>query len=622
MTLNPIQKLIEEYGYDTAMRVMARAAGYTDVPPTISQFLNEPYYAKDIIGDGLYPEWRSQLLNIFPTQFYSPYTQVATTGSVGTGKSTLCLGGMAYDLTKTLFLRSPHAKYDLQPSTPLALAFINTTKTLAQSVLTNQFKEWMRESPFFKDQMRKVEKIRGVPLSLLPHNIHIVTGSRAGHGLGRAVFSAMLSELNFQGKAVKDQAQQNYDTIKRRIESRFGRGGLALQPPGRMWLDSSKSDEHGFLEQLIADSRLDERSLVIEKAIWEVLAPAGKVKLCGKTFKVFIGSNSRDPFIPEGPHGTLGIPESFLIDVPIEYQPLFEQDLFGALRDLAGKSVWSAHKFFSRTERVKESLVLDNAYRPGYDKEHIVLDFDDDSRLIDYIDVSKLVDHTPYFLHYDLGLKRDATGIALTRRTGVSVVERQDRETLLISMQEDGLYRTEFATAIVATPGKEVPIFKLKNFMNDLSNGGIKIGGVSTDNFQSSSLRQEAEKLTLSTEYISTDKNRDTYDLYKNTVNERRWLGPIHKVLEREMLNLVDLTEKVDHPENTSSAKVRHSKDITDAIAGSLYHCHHYYKGERAVAAMQNFLRNKKTDQAAKPVSSFRKSLYNDAMANKKKIVK
>ncbi len=565
--IKALNEIRQKYGDKALLEKLAHEAGYAAIPPTIDQFLDDEYYAGKFLGKNLYPAWREELRKIFSDPFNCNYLQICATGSIGIGKSSFCLAGMLYDLCRLLHLKDPHKTFKLISSTQIAIAFMNTTLRAADSVLFAQFRDWIKQSPFFQEQMAKVKQKKNSDSIYLPHNIRLISGSRGSHALGRAVISGILSELNFQGEHQKLQAKNQYDTIRRRMESRFSREE-GLINPGRLWLDSSKSDETGFLENHIKEAQCDPHSLIVSKAIWEVMGPAGKVKYSGKQFAVFIGDQNRDPLILDGDRSLYDIPADLIIEVPIEYLKSFEQDIYGSLRDLAGISTWSSYKFFAQSQKIRDALTLINPAS----KAIIELDFNDQNdKLINYIDLSKLVQATDYFIHFDLGLKHDRTGIALTRCIGQKQVSRIN-EQLESKIANDNDYRTDLILAIAAKPGEEVPLSRLKNFVIDLGRTGIRIAFATADGFQSANLLQDLKQLGIQTEVISVDRTRDAYDLLKNAILEDRWHGPYHEILEQEFLGLLDLGAKgIDHPEGTG--KNRSSKDLSDAVAGSVWQC-------------------------------------------------
>lgn len=597
-----LEKLVSHYGERQALKVMAKFAGYVDVPPTIDEFIEDSYFCGDFLGGGmLYPTWNEYLKQIFPNEFNSSYIEVAVTGSIGCGKTIFCCAGALYDLCKLLYLDKPQEKFGLLPTKPISLGCINTTLSQSQAVIYNTLIEWINTSPFFKAQQKLVHQPdRRKKKDLLPNKIGIIMSSRGNQVLGQDLFGAILSELNFQGAAVKDQAVQNFTQVSHRITSRFNRGENAFLP-GRLWLDSSKSDETGWLENHIKDIASDpEHNLIICEAIWKVKERAGVWKGCGEYFKVFIGDQNRDPFILDGPGASLNIPNELLVDVPVEYRYDFERNLIGSLQNMAGVSTWGSNRFMSQEALVKKAMRTDGVPTPNAcRKEVVTLDFEDeDDQLINYIDLDLIPKEGTYFIHFDIGVKRDRTGIALTRSLGEVVVDRHVSPLLSNVMTRDLIFQTPMVAAVVARPGQEVPLSKLRNFVMHLIERGINVVGVSCDQYQSTEMLQQARKAGLMAELVSVDRTRAPYDYLKDCILERRWTGPYHEILERELLNLRDEGKKIDHPVSDGSVTIDSpSKDIADAVAGSVFFCKEKSISGKANQAFEQYFDHLKANQ-------------------------
>jgi hypothetical protein len=554
-----VKQLVEAYGYDHTMSALANMSGYISTPPTIEQFIFDDDYLGQMLGwdegegrNKIYTKWRSALNEIFPNPFHSPYMEIILSGAIGTGKSTVAIAGAMYDICKLTHLRNPQAKFQLLESTIIAYAVINATLTLAKDVLFDQLIEWIEASPYFRSLVNKSSG-----RTRFPKGIDIVAGSRFDQVMGRAIVGAILDEMNFQTR-VANQAYDNYNSVRQRITSRFlGKGGSW---PAHLWLVSSKSDETGWLQSHI-DAMADVPFVrTFEYPIWDILVD--KEIYSGKTFKVFIGDKTRDPFIIERPDQVVGIDDALLIDVPIEYEHDFTKDIFRALQDLAGSGTWSSRNFISSKELMQECQIRENPVTQNV----ITLDFHDKSqKLVDYIIYHQLdMDSRARFIHIDIGLKHDKTGIASTRFDGYVTLTRFDPTTGKMVKVREPIYYTDWVMAIEAKPGHEVALYKIQNLITDLRSRGYPIAKVSVDGYQSANLRQNLMLLGFEAEEISVDKKKDPYYNFKNSILESRYNGVKHPIFNDELIGLLDNPKKIDHPH-------KGSKDITDAVAGSVW---------------------------------------------------
>lgn len=605
--------LYDRIGPKEADQALARVAGYTECPPSFTEFITDEYFAGSnmCVGNTLYPIWRDVLNKVYPYPLLSTVSEVAISGAIGTGKSSCALVGLLYDACRFMYLKNPHQMFQLMPSTPLVIAFINATISLSQSVLVDQFVTMMMNSDFFKEKMQEAKRKEGRK-AFLPHKVMIMGGSRGSHAYGRGVWQAILSELNFQGAAVKDQAVQNYVHTSRRIKSRFGRGE-GLLAPGRLWLDSSRKDESGFLEVYMKTLGDRDDVLCVSKAIWESQESSGKYQFSGKKFLVFIGDQKREPFILDGPGASHGIPAELVIKVPEEFRVDFELDIYGALRDLAGVATWSGHRFITHEATLREQMnIVNPVMRPI-----IELDFwNQDDQLINYlvtegptmIDglmVNPLSKDGAYFVHFDLAKGReggDLAGIAIGHCIGEITLERSGRR-VIHTLERDNLYRIEAVMAVRGRAGQELALSRFRNLIVHLCNLGYNVHGVSADGFQSGDLLSSCREAGIrEVEELSTDRHRDAYDHFKDCMLERRVSYPIHPILLKELLALQDLGKKIDHPEDTGMSRLdRPSKDISDACAGMLYHCKLKSTGGHAIRQFEEFA-NKIEAAAKKPV--------------------
>lgn len=537
-----LDQLVDAHGVSTAKRVLAKQSGYVDVPPTINEFIEDPHYLGDVFN--LYPKWQESLNHIYPNEFFSPYLECVLTGAIGLGKTTISLVGTAYDMCKLQHMESPTEYCVLSKTTKLAFAMINANMTLSKAVLMDQVDDIMEQSPYFKQLRAEAMANKSRSKSFLPKNVNVVQGSRFTHVLGQAVIGAVLSELNFQDR-VKDQAYDNYTSALTRLQSRFMACKMRTGSyPGRLWLDSSKNDANSFVESHVENNKNNVELLLLDYAFWEV--HAHRMNYCGKTFKVFVGDQNRDPFIVEHARQVIGVPDELIIDVPVEHEDRFRQNLPKSLRDIAGKGTWSSAKLISTVERIQQSLRRENPIR----QKEIHLDFFDKAQpLINYIDQDKIeADTRPRFIHVDLGLKNDRTGIASTRLDGWITSQHVDPVTLKTQIIKQPLFHTDWVIAIKALPGQEVPIWKIKELIILLRQRGTPIAQVSTDGYQSTNLRQDLLLEGYNCKLLSVDRTKDPYNYFKDCILESRWSGVKHEILEEEIKELVDVGKKIDHP--------------------------------------------------------------------------
>lgn len=573
-----LNHLIEKYGKKGALDRLALMAGYERTVPDILTFMDDPYYLGKLLVDSdgkssVYPIWRDAAVKLYPTPYNTSALEVYLTGGIGLGKSTFAKIITLYDICKLLSLKDPRSYFKLLPTTIIRYMLMNATKDLAFGVLYNEIIEWVENSPFFREYLAD-----GGP-TLFKKGIDIGMGSRGKDALGQATIGAIFSEINDM-TVVANQGEDVFDTIYTRMNSRFGGKGVPFI--GHLILDSSNKGVKSFL-----DTRLDEKKkknhndyILFRFAHWEAKWHLGQYS--GKFFRVYAGDENRDPFIIDNVHKDINtknwvitpqyeqveidkLTQSRIINAPVEHYQEFSFNIIKSIRDLAGVSTYGTWSFLSSVEILNRAITHINPVK----KEVIVLDFfDKNQKIVDYIDIRKLsvLTNVPRFIHVDLGLKSDSTGIACSYLKGYKEVTFNDPLTGNTVVNKEPLFFTEWIMEIRAVPGHEVAIYKIKNFFIDARKLGYNIQMISTDGFQSANLRQDLTLSGFNVDLISVDRNKDPYDMVKNGILEGRIEFPKHEKMVKEFMELEDVGRKYDHPSDGS-------KDIIDAVTGSIWSC-------------------------------------------------
>ena len=482
------------------------------------------------------------------------------TGAIGIGKSAISTIGALYDLYRVTLLKNPHKKYKLLPTTPIVVTLITATMDLAGAVLADQLIDAIGQSPYFRSKLLPGKGDR-IDEDMFPNHIGIAYGSRMRHSLGKAVIGAIIDEANFQN-AVADQAIQNYNSIRRRMFSRFmTKGG---EVPCRMWVVSSRNENTSFLESHIDAERGNPRVAIYEPAIWEVQSHKGIYS--GETFPVFIGSDVEQPKIltsAKEMDDYMGL----TIQVPVEYRKDFENNLPGALQDLAGVSTRNGVNLIYNVEALDKALCLDNAMTT----DEIFLTLTGDDQLSDYYTGGLPTGN--YYVHLDGGLKHDRFGFAMSRVTEQIHTSTTSFLDGSISSKLSPLVETPLAFGIKALPGSEVPLWKVRQFLVYLRSQKVHISLITCDGYQSADMMQLLGKLGFIVKYSSADRTKDSYLKLSSNILLSQHKLPKSKILRMELLNLQNLPKKIDHPITVlvDGKQVPGGKDIADAVAESSY---------------------------------------------------
>lgn len=539
---------------------------YDTEPVGIEEFLESKDYLGPYFQGSLYPYWKTVLKEIYPSPFLSPYWCVSLRGSIGQGKSTVACAGIAYDLYLLLCMSRPQKHAGLIEHTKIVFAIFNVTLSLATDVIWDTLSQMFITSPYFSKYLGVlgVKKKKNAEDTLFPKRIDFFMGSRIGHTLGKAVYTAILSEANFE--VVEGQVYENFNSLLRRMSSRFmKKGGGTL---GKIWVDSSESDKFSTVNKIIDRYKGDPGVLVVQNSLWQV----AKHRYGDERFWVYAGSDTRPPEVMGEDMRLLETDPDNCIQVPVEHFRDFNADIHSALRDLAGRSTGNSYRLF----RLRDKLYKAMRVTPLF-PDVVRVDFDDDTdQVTNYALAPTYFKNVPYknsprYIHIDIGLTNDKLGIASSYIRGITERKIRDIHTFeeIVQLVPDVV--TEFAFAIEPTPGKQVPLFKIRGFIQWLTKQGYAIGGITCDGFQSADMLQQLRHMGYQNiEVFSVDKTSIPFLQMRSAIYEERLSIPVNALLKRETENLEVSPDgkKVDHPK-TNSDNSHGSKDIADAVCGS-----------------------------------------------------
>lgn len=560
-----LEAQISQLSLSDLEELFASLSEYEQTPVGIDEFLDSPEFLGPVFEDGLYPYWRQVLREIYPSPFYSPYWLISFRGAIGLGKTTIACVGLAYDLYRLLCMLKPQKTFGILPHEKIVFAIFNVTLSLATDVVWDKMTQMFTHSPFFSKLLGPLGTKPKYRDTLFPKRIDFFMGSRLGHTLGKAIIDAILDEANFD--ILQDQVYLSFNSILRRMESRFMNkgGGVA----GKIWIVSSESDKFSTVNKIVDSYKKNNGVYISQAALWDVKPE----KYGTKKFWVYKGSEVRSPelikegsnILEEEPHNCIGVPE--------EHRDSFEADVHAALRDLAGVSTTASYKLFRIKDKLHKAINITQLF-----PDTLKLDFDNDQDQIhthlkfpSYFSNS-LNKSYPRNVHIDIGLTGDRLGLAASYVS--EFTERTIRDIATFEKITESVPRivTEWCVGIEPTPGKQVPLFKVRMFLSWLTQQGYVIGKVTADGYQSADMIQSLQKMGFTAAVLSMDRTALPYISFRNVVYEGRWIGPKSALLEKELLELEVSTdgEKVDHPSKNTDG-TNGSKDCADAVGGSAY---------------------------------------------------
>ena len=488
-----------------------------------------------------------------------------------THNSTIAVIVILYQLYKLMCLKNPYTHYKIQEIDTITVAFMNITKDAAASVAWSKCQNMLKKSKWFMDRgtLSKGDDPQWKP----PHGIELIYGSQSRHIIGRAVFACFFDEISFipnqDVEAQKKKAKDLVQTAAARMQSRFMKGE---KNPTILMLASSKRTEQSYLETFIEQKKRNESktTLIVDEPQWVIRTD----KDSSRKFKVAIGNKFlNSELLP------LNISDADLkiyrdkgfqiLEVPMGYYENFLDDIDIALTDIAGISTTSLSRYISgqRIAEIKKPSLKNPFVKDVIEVGNNPKDYSQywDYFNMDYVDKSLI--HKPLYIHMDMSVSGDKTGIAGVWIIGKSPPKDGHPES------KDLYYRLVFSVSVKAPKGYQISFEKNRQFIYWLREQGFSIKGITTDTFQSvdtgQSLTAKGFKYEpLSVDRVDTDHICKPYQYLKSTIYEERL----------EMYDSVLLTEELIGLErDNNSGKIDHSpsginsKDCADALCGAIF---------------------------------------------------
>jgi len=515
--------------------------------PTVEQFWSDPYYLGGNIN--LYPYWQEKMKLVYPAPLVTKPTTIVK-GPIGGGKT--YAGGMfmaLYDLARLLLVEDPADAFGIDMKKGVAFKFFNVRKEKVQKTVVDPINKLIYDSdiPFFNDYLWDFK-----------YDIIIDACKNLDDIISEDVFFAHLSELNFIDYY---KAQEIIDQTFSRVYSRFQRG---LGFFNHVVVDSSDTTEDSVVENFIKTSphARPEICTIISDPIWIIKKHLG-IYFNEGSFQVYTGGSGVDPFIMSANTDLSKLDPDRVLEAPNELLPLAEGNIELFLKDQCGIGIASDSLYFKDKSKVMESFTLDS-----YTDEMYALDFyDDKESIMSYVReaiIKSIPPEKQVVVRLDLGVSYDLAGIAIgyqdewRTKIGRQTVDGEVVETEV----EYGTYKVPIIFGLGRLPEQETCISMIEDFFIEL-NQLRKILLLSTDQYQSTQLRQDMLKVGIESHLLSVDRTDYSYSIMKRLIYEGRVKFCRNKIFMEEVPALIWTGSKVDH---TATG----SKDLCDAVAGVL----------------------------------------------------
>jgi hypothetical protein len=596
---------------------------YDIKPPTIRQFLEDPFYAGGP-AKAMFPLLKQDLIDIYETD----YEEVIATGSIGYGKSWIASFGLGFDFLNLLCLRNPQKYFtdlgaQIAENTPIVMMNLSVTGGQAYGVLYSYVLQLMKNMPWMQQTFPNHDW-KKLGLYFPEKNLQYKCGSSSEFGaIGQNVIGGAMDEANFmigvrrskraQIAGETDQAAILFNQLSRRRDSRFMLKGGRV--PSRFWLLSSKQFPGDFLERRlkqIQDAKGTEEETkvkVIDYSHWtprQSLPNGGPYS--GKNFYLFIGTaEHRSRILAEDASTVDGSkievpPGCKLLPVPIEYLKRFKEDLYGSIKDIAGHSILATNPFFDRESAYRDCILREDIgdVTRVHPYEFEVHDLISPSlirwnRFPQTIDPktrrrqSALNPGRKRFAHIDLSQTGDATGVAIGHYGGhkeivsLTEVEHPDGSREFVEVVESRpVTIIDFMMKFTPPLGGRIDIKQVRVLVMAIATYlGWQWEEVTYDQFQSAESIAAWNAEGVKSYVFSVDRTDGPYQHLRSSAYDGRISYYAYPPLASDYgsLDWDAKKQKVDH-------RAGGTKDVSDTVAAVVAHVERHNPAIRGTATI------------------------------------
>jgi len=537
---------------------------------TPEEFITNPYY----LGKGAENLWDRNKEIFIEVASNKKIEIIVLTGSIGWGKGYLGSVFYAWYLFEFLRHKIPQALCGLSRNSAMYGTITSKSATHAKKSFYKEIRGMLRLSPFFSEKRPFDNHLKSELLFRNDNHGEISIMPSAPDAIadiGLNLFLCLLDEISFMdiitdskraepGKKTYDQAQRLFENLRKRIRNRTDLYGQVM---GKLILTSSANYEGDAIDQIIKKRKDDPTIVIIEEE--EINTRPGARNQ--PSFFCFLGDIEKKipPVMFNDPEEIKNYPEDLVRQVMGKYKTDFEDNIYGAIRDVLGiRTSISSHLF-------PDKSVVDRIFVGQKEIFPKVTKLDNIPELVKKIIPYLNLDYN-YAIHFDLSKNKCFAGMVLSRVTGL--IEENESKEFNDELANRALISCDFLISIdkddllgeVSIPATEELVF-------ELINKGVQISSASWDGFQSQGSRQRFESIIRNCDILAIDRDKDIYYNILRIMNHGRLKCSFHKTVELELKSLLDL------PGSKKITKGQcGSKDLSDALASSVWQLCEYIK--------------------------------------------
>ena len=470
---------------------------YESEPVPIEKWLESEYHVGKNVVRNMHDKWREEIAYVVNNNII----EWILTGSIGSGKTYTAIQLLLYKIHEIQCLKDPMEYYKAQS---IVFGFFSVILNLVHSVEYNMFKNFLTGSKYWCDIVNldimegNSQRVHRAIFNF-PKGVSFVFGSRGLHALGQDIHSGLMDEVAFSTSLEAKQVVDLYNSVKRRLESRYLTTRAKL--PGTLCLVSSASHEGDWLDNHIKATQ-DRRLVHISRvALYDVK------KFEGDRFRVLVGDKLHRSMILDNdvdvekltckPSPVTPPADARVVNVPVAFYERYRDDIEGSLKDISGVALFATAPFLPQREKVQECIDQTREHpftiiEPTVDvfNEDLTLEGvfkrDDIFTMVDPyrgVYVPKVNPGAPRFVGMDLALKHDSVGLAVGHMSSVKEVTRHDFEGRAYREVAPVVY-FDIILRVKPPRGSEIDLSKIRSFVQMLRQLGMPVAFVSADKFQ------------------------------------------------------------------------------------------------------------------------------------------
>ena len=523
------------------------------VPATIEDWVMGKKYLnlKGVVRPVVYEDIR----DFFHTEgspWERQYDEAVFCEGIGSGKSFKISIIATFFEHLLLCMKEPQKYFGIDKSSKIAIMNMSISEKNAKKVIFSEIAAKIADCEWFQERTWKREDARCPDPNCLSelrfkNNTFIIPGSSSWRtAVGYNILIGIMDEAGgYRSKDNKDQAEDIYHTLSRRIGSRFGNKGALVMAGSPMY-------ESDFLEKKVIEGELGASHILSRRRnLWDSMY----YDWSGDFFYVDRINRRLLESMPEDMKDVDKIPH-----VPFLFKA-FRANVTKAYRDFGARPSETINAFFEYPriliENVNKERIEDPVNANGTFKEWF-----------------KPIDEFGFHaVHIDLALTGDACGLALGHFAGLNA--------------EGGIkIYIDLMMRLRGSKDYPIQIAGVREYIYAFSKMGFNIQLITFDGFQSSDSIQILEKKGYRCELQSVDRTIIPFSDLKESINENRLdyycSSPQGSNLEmrlKELNNDLSASEvflkECMHLEDIQGKKIDHppkgSKDVADAVCGVVH---------------------------------------------------